>query len=100
MTNPITIDDQQMVDIAERLMDRCAWGRPLASIVRATRGASRLCDLITLASCATRYEPAPCGSSHGLLRLATTKSSLRAVWKMAKSRTTLDEHIYHRWRRD
>jgi CBS domain-containing protein len=67
-TNPVTIDDQQTVDAAERLMDRCSVGcLPVVDWSGWLRGVLTLRDLLNagvlrrgLRTCAS------CGSSHAL----------------------------------
>ena len=66
--NPITIDDQQTVEIAERLMDRCAVGcLPVVDWSGCLKGVLTLRDLLNagvlrdaLRTCTS------CGSSHAL----------------------------------
>ena len=97
--NPVTIDDQQTVNMAEQLMDRCAVGcLPVVDWSGCLKGVLTLRDLANagvlregLRTCAS------CGSTHGLpTRIADDEIVFcaRCIEQGRQPRTALEETYF------
>ena len=97
--NPITIDDQQTADTAERLMDRCAIGcLPVVDWSGCLKGVLTLRDLLNagllregLRTCAS------CGAAHGLPSRTADEEVVfcaRCIEQGRQPRTVLDETYF------